>query len=173
MRRYKPLGPPVASGPYLDAWPTVNSPQGNRPDRASFGVGSSPMPSLGNVSAGGAFIPPDSAPTYDLSQFVIVGGSKPFSVPQISTLIIEAPPSYRNYLHLRNASGAGGANIYIEFGANAVADAIGIAGSGIRMEPNEQFLWDDKIPQDDLYAIADAAGGLLVVSFGVIAVPGP
>lgn len=166
-------GPPVSAGPFIDAWPTVNSPQGNRPDRAAFGVGSGPMPAMGNVSAGGAYIPPDSASTYDLSQFVIVGGSKPFSVPQVSTLIVETPPSYRTYLHLRNASGVGGANLYIEFGANAVADGAGIAGSGIRLEPNEQILWDDKIPQDDLYAIADAAGGLLVVSFGVIAIPGP
>lgn len=173
MRRFKPPGPPVSSGPYLDAWPTVNSPQGNRPQRAQFGVGDGPMPVTASVSAGGATVPPTSVSVYDLTQFVVIGGSKPFSVPQVSTLIIEAPPGYRNYLHLRNASGEDGANLYVEFGANAIADATGVAGSGIRLEPNEQILWDDKIPQDDLYAIADAAGGLLVVSFGVIAVPGP
>ena len=173
MPSHKPPGPPVTSGPYLEAWPTVNSPQGNRPQRAQFGVGSGPGPITGAVSAGGASLPASSVSVYDLTQFVVIGGSKPFSVPQISTLIIEAPPSYRNYLHLRNASGVGGANLYVEFGANAIADASGVAGSGIRLEPNEQILWDDKIPQDDLYAIADAAGGLLVVSFGVIAIPGP
>lgn len=172
MRRFKPPGPPVSSGPYLDAWPTVNSPQGNRPQRAQFGIGDGPMPVTASVSAGGAAVPPTSVSVYDLTQFVVVGRSKPFSVPQVSTLIIDAPASYRNYLHLRNASGVGGANLYIEFGANAIADSAGIAGSGIRLEPNEQILWDDKIPQDDLYAIADAAGGLLVVSFGVIAIPG-
>lgn len=173
MNRRPP--PPVGVGPYIDPWPKADSPQMRRPDPASFVIGagpggSGPVPNLNFSGSAGAIVPPGSMSIYDLSQFVTINGSKPFAVPTTSTKLVNQPPSFRTYLHLRNASGAGGANIFVEFGADAVADSAGIAGSGVRLEPNEQILWDAKIPQDDIYAIASAAGALLVISYSVIVI---
>lgn len=83
------------------------------------------------------------------------------NVPQIgvadSVLFLTQPSAQRNMLGFRNASAAG--NIYINFGAQADAN------SWLRLAPNDMLLFDTVVPQDDLYAIADAAGCVLAVSY--------
>ena len=167
---------PVTPNQYIDPWPAVNPVMPSRPGGNAFTVGagagaaaSGPIPNLPGV--GGSRVPVGSASIYDMCRFATLNGSKAFSIGTASsTPILDQSPSYRNFLHLRNASGTGGANLYVNFGDVAIADGTGIAGSGFRLEPNEQLLFDSVVPQDDLYAIADAAGGLLVVSWSVIAV---
>lgn len=171
-----PRFPPVEPGPYVDAWPTAQSPQLKRPRPGQFTIGSNApgvFPVDGPTGGGGAVSPPGSVPVYDLSEYVTLNGSNAYAVATTSTLILKRPSSWRNYIHLRNASGVGGANLYVEFGDEARADAAGVGGSIIRLAPNEQILLDKRVAQDDLYAIADAAGGILVVAFSVYSFPGP
>lgn len=170
--------PPVFPGPFLDPWSTVNQVDPRKPSPAAFTVGSGAAPAgpapITNVSGGsGLAIPPAAVAIYDLARFAILNGSKPFTVAQTSVApLVDQPPSWRSFLHFRNASGSGGANLYINFGDVAAIDGSGIAGSGFKLAPDEQILFDAVVPQDDIYAIADAAGGLLVISYSVIAIPG-
>lgn len=149
----------------------AQSPGGALPD-INAGLGNTgPVLNVGGGS--GLSIPPAAAAIYDLARFALLNGSKPFAVAQTSTApLVDQPPSWRNFLHFRNASGSGGANLYINFGDVAAIDGSGIAGSGFKLAPDEQILFDAVVPQDDIYAIADAAGGLLVISYSVIAIPG-
>lgn len=173
------LPPGVTPHGYIDPWETADPVMPRPPGREAFSVGGSSLygggagPALGagaGVGVGGA----SAVPVYDLPRYVMVQGSKVFSVGQISvSSLLDRAPTWRNFLHFRNASGAGGANIYINFGAVAVIDVAGMAGSSFRLAPDEQILFDAAVPQDDIYAIADAAGGLLACSFGVIALPMP
>jgi len=115
--------------------------------------------------------PPNATAYFDLARFHLANGSKAFTVGTTSTPIIQRPPSWRNYLHLRNASAAG-IDMYVDFGAAASIDGTGIGGSGVKLLVDEQILWDASVPQDDVYAIASGAGGILIVTYGVISIPG-
>lgn len=162
----RPTLPPVQGGPFLDAWPVADWPQ--QRGRVPSMVG--PVMSTGG-GAGGLVVPPTAAQTFNLERYATINGSHNYPVGVVSAKLLDAPNTYRNFLHIRNASGVGGANIYVEFGNDALIDGAGIAGSILRLAPNEQFLCDAVVPQDDIYAIADAAGGLLVIAFSVIALP--
>ena len=166
-----PRNPPIRPGPYLDPWPVVNplSTLHRRPMPYSQ-VG--PARGLdGTNGQDGMEYPPNATAYFDLARFNLVNGSKTFTVGTTSTPIIQRPPSWRNYLHFRNASTAG-VDMYIEFGAPALIDGAGIGGSGVKLLVDEQILWDASVPQDDVYAIASGAGGILIVSYGVISIPG-
>jgi len=166
-----PRFPPIGEGPFLEPWPVVNplSTLHRRPMPFSQ-VG--PARGLdGTNGQDGMEYPPNAVPFYDLARYALVNGSKAFAVGLTSTAIIQRPPSWRNYLHLRNASTAGTV-LYIEFGAPALVDAAGVGGSGVKLLVDEQILWDAAVPQDDIYAAASAAGGILVVSYSSISIPG-
>lgn len=162
----RPIPPNAQGGPYIDAWPVADAPQYR--GRVPSMVG----PVMGNSGGvGGITVPPTSAGVFNLERYATINGSRSYPVGLVSAKLLDAPNTYRNFLHLRNASGVGGANLYVEFGNDAVLDAAGIAGSILRLAPNEQFLCDAVVPQDDIYAIADAAGGLLVIAQSVISLP--
>lgn len=166
-----PRFPPIGEGPFLEPWPAVNpfSTLHRRPTPYSQ-VG--PARGLdGTGGQDGMEYPPSSVSFFDLARYNLVNGSKSFAVATTSTPIIQRPPSWRNYLHFRNASAAS-VDIYIEFGAAASIDGSGIGGSGVKLLVDEQILWDASVPQDDVYAIASGAGGILIVSYGVISIPG-
>lgn len=68
-------------------------------------------------------------------------------------LILTEPDFYRNMLGFRNTSAT--ANIYVSFGGAASANSI------LRIIPNTMILYDGVVPQNDIYAFADAAAGFL------------
>lgn len=70
------------------------------------------------------------------------------------------PDTKRNFLSLRNASAV--ANIYIDFGKPASAF------SPILLTPGQTVLFDTVVPQDDLYALADAAAASLIWGYSQI-----
>lgn len=76
-----------------------------------------------------------------------------------SAQFLQEPNTKRNFLGLRNASAAGGANIYIGFAKEASV------ASWLVLIPGQVILFDVSVPQDDLYAVADAAGALLSYAF--------
>ena len=87
-------------------------------------------------------------------QFVRVSNSAP------GTLILPAPDTRRNALILRNISAT--ANIYVAFGSNATSS------SALYLTPKTMILFDTVVPQDDVFAIADAASASIVVAQSVI-----
>lgn len=79
----------------------------------------------------------------------------------LSAKFLDQPTNKRNMLLLRNASTS--ANIYIEFGKDASVN------STLKLAAGAILLFDVVVPQDDLYALADASGGLLAYSYSTIA----
>lgn len=102
-------------------------------------------------------LPP--APTFDESQWVKLNGSQVVNLPDASsTLALGAPTAIRNFLGFRNASDATtGPTIYIEFGG--VASPL----SWIALAPGDILQDDQRIPQDEVFAYAAGAGGILIV----------
>lgn len=80
------------------------------------------------------------------------------NVSQTSSIkFLDAPIGKRNFLGFRNASTA--ANIFIDFNATATT------GAWLQLTPGTIVVFDVSVPQDDLYAIADAAGGVLAYAY--------
>ena len=71
---------------------------------------------------------------------------------------LDQPIGKRNFLGFRNASTAS-QNIYIDFSSQATT------GSWLLLAPGTTILFDTVVPQDDLYAIADAAGAQLAYAY--------
>lgn len=167
--------PRVLPHGYIDPWQTVDPVMPGNPGAQNFVIGgvmpAAPLgPNVGSPGVSGAVL----QAVYNYQRYALVNGSKVFSVGTTSTVsLIDQSTGWRVFLHIRNASGSGGANIYLNFGAVATIDSAGIAGSSFKLAPDEQILFDAAVPQDDMYAIADAAGGLISVSYGVMALPGP
>lgn len=65
----------------------------------------------------------------------------------------------RNFLMMRNN---GASNIFIEFGRDASIYSV------IRLSPNQIITFDLRVPQDDVYALSDVAGGALSYSFSQV-----
>ena len=100
------------------------------------------------------------APTFDESQWVRLNGSQRVTLADsMSTLVLSAPNAIRNFIGFRNASDATtGPTIYIEFGGGVAS-----ADSWIALAPGDILQDDQRIPQDEVYAFADGAGGVLVI----------
>lgn len=75
-------------------------------------------------------------------------------------MVLAEPANKRNWIMLRNNSAA--ANIFIAFGQAATANSV------IRLTPNTMMLMDVVVPQDDMFAFADAAAGFLSFSYSTI-----
>lgn len=124
------------------------------------------MPRPSTVSPGG-FGPARAEPVSDSHHYarVIEGNLAPGTVGQANTLtpFLTENSVRRNMLGLRNASASGGANIYIGFGSVATTF------SWLILAPGDVVLFDEVVPQNDLYATADAASALL--SYAVSTIP--
>lgn len=121
-----------------------------------------PRPTGGVAPSGPGGVTPSAMPIYDPHHYARVADlSTP--VPEVSQLLLEHPPTLRNYLMIRNDSGTGGPNIFISFGNNASIH------STLRLEPNQIAFFDVVVPQDDIYMIADGAGAQLSYAFSNIA----
>jgi len=95
------------------------------------------------------------ADTFDESQWVRLNGEIVVAVPNgASILALPAPNQIRNFLGFRNSSAA--ANIFISYGGPASLN------SWIRLTPNTILEQDTRIPQDEIFAFADAAAGFLI-----------
>jgi len=79
----------------------------------------------------------------------------------VSAIVLPEPTTRRNFLSFRNNSAA--ANIYVAFGRDASLQSV------FRLTPNQILLFDTVVPQDDMYALADAAAAQLVYSYSTIA----
>lgn len=75
------------------------------------------------------------------------------SVGTTSVKFLDTPIGVRNFLGFRNASSV--QNIYIGFNSDATTS------SWLMLTPGAIVTFDVVVPQDDLYAVANAAGGLL------------
>lgn len=125
-----------------------------------------------DIDEGGLLPPPpllpappnDSAWIIDPHHYAQVakGVQNPVSVAAIQTPFLLQPETRRNFLSIRNGSASGGANIYIDFGTSASAL------SPILLTPGQTVLFDTVVPQDDLYAFADAAAGIMIWGYGNI-----
>lgn len=93
---------------------------------------------------------------YDESQYARLNGKQVFNVNNgASTSILPEANQLRNFLGFRNASAS--ANIYIDFGSQADLNG------WLKLTAGQIVLLDRSIPQDAVYAYADAASAVLVV----------
>lgn len=151
---------PVDHPQYVPSAPMRLPPMGERPPKRALDTLLYAPPGLA-ASQGASNQPrPDAVPTttYEAHRYanIIEGNLAPGLA---SAQFLQEPSSKRNFLGLRNASAAGGANIYISFGRDAST------ASWLVLIPGQIILFDTVVPQDDCYAIADAAGGLLSYAF--------
>ena len=75
-----------------------------------------------------------------------------------SVKFLDQPIGKRNFLSFRNAS-TGGQTLYIEFNAQANTS------SWLAIAAGTLVLFDTVVPQDDLYVISSAAGGVLAYAY--------
>lgn len=80
------------------------------------------------------------------------------TVGTTSIKFLDAPIGKRNMLGFRNAS-TGTQNIFIGFGSQATTSA------WMKLMPGQIVLFDDVVPQDDLYVIADAASATFAYAY--------
>lgn len=80
------------------------------------------------------------------------------NVGATSIKFLDAPIGKRNFLGFRNAS-TGGQILYIEFNAQATT------GAWLAITQGTLVLFDTVVPQDDLYVISSAAGGVLAYAY--------
>jgi hypothetical protein len=96
-------------------------------------------------------------PVSDAHHYAKLNGSIGYTIGLSSALTLAEPVNKRNFLALRNNSVT--ANIYVEFGSDASLTSV------FRLTPNTMILFDTVVPQDDIFAIADAASAFLSVTF--------
>ena len=101
--------------------------------------------------------------------FALCNGDLQINVGTASTLVLPSPDVSRNFFVARNASAT--ANIYLCFGNAASLPVAGVGGSAIRLTPNQMLLFDVVCPQDDVFAIADAASAVVSLAFSTL-IPG-
>lgn len=79
------------------------------------------------------------------------------NVDTTSIKFLDAPIGKRNFLGFRNASAT--QTLYIDFNANATT------GAWLALTAGTLVLFDTVVPQDDLYVVASAAGGVLAYAY--------
>lgn len=96
----------------------------------------------------------DIRETYRYASVVTVS----LNVGTTSIKFLDAPIGKRNFLGFRNAS-PGAQILYIEFNAQATT------GAWLAINVGTLVLFDTVVPQDDLYVISSAAGGVLAYAY--------
>lgn len=151
-----PIFPPVEPLPTLDPW-RVPQTLVARPREITPQAG--PVVAARFLGGGtGTAMPVDNAaPIRDPHRYARLAGSAGFPVGTAAVLVLASPPTYRNMLIVRNT---GASNIYLDFGIEADATR-----SPIRLIPNAMLIFDDVVPQDDVFAVGDAAVGSIGISY--------
>jgi hypothetical protein len=148
--------PPVRPLPTLEPW---SQPQTLDQLPRPFAPATGPI--VGRNIAGAmqsGDLAPDVQTVRDPHRYARLSGSARLNVGIVSGLILASPSTLRNFLVIRNASAT--ANIFVDFGISADPTR-----TPIRLIPNAMLIFDDVVPQDDIFAIADAAGGVVGISF--------
>lgn len=109
----------------------------------------------GAVLPGSTVGPGPAAPIDDRYHYAEFNGEQVVAVGVVSVSALLEPTYRRNSLFLRNS---GATNIFIAFGTIATTSSV------LRLAANEMCLFDMVVPQDELFAISDAAGGQLTVA---------
>lgn len=159
----RPPFPHVTLG-YLDPWEDPNYIPSGPMRETPAGSVLLPMPGQVPTSRSGAS-PGETTSIDDAwhQATLISGVVTPAAVANADQQpFLVAPNTRRNLLTVRNAS-VGGQNVYLEFGKAASTDTV------ILLAPNQILLFDNVVPQDDLYAAGDVAGARLVYAFSTIA----
>jgi hypothetical protein len=166
--RFPPVGllsplEAVDAPQFLPGSPHNLPPRRDRPAQRQYMSGATLMelPPSG-VPTGGIAPSPVIEPTdiFDPHHYASVNEGN-IAVPNGSSIqVLLEPSTRRNYLMLRNSSAA--ANIYVSFARDASLN------SPLRITPGTMILFDVVVPQDDMYAYADAAAGTLVYGFSTI-----
>lgn len=124
----------------------------------------------GNVPSGvlgGQSLPGSGAgamPVRDPHHYATLAGSASLTVGTTSGLVLASPPTYRNLMIVRNA---GATNLYLDFGLDA-----DINRTPLRLAPNSVLIFDVVVPQDDVFCVSDAAGGILALSYSNVSYNG-
>jgi hypothetical protein len=145
--------PPVSINDAVTPWGVPQHMPGRSSVQAGQGMlpGSTSTPQPGDV---------DAQPVRDPHHYAsLVSQYLPIS-NLTSAKIVDAPRGRRNLLMIRNSSVA--ANIFIDFGKEASLFSV------LRLVPNQIILFDNVVPQDDVYALADVANGVLSFSYSTI-----
>ena len=103
----------------------------------------------------------DAIPVRDPYHFASLTSLTTTPSATLSAKFLDQPTNKRNMLLLRNASTS--ANVYVEFGKDATVN------STLKLSAGAILLFDVVVPQDDLFAIADATGAVLAYSYSTIA----
>lgn len=147
---------PWDSPQYIGPGPHNLPPLGQRPGAVGF------IPAIGmpTPTSDGPIAPP---PTHITDSFhdAKLAGEQVVAVPNGSSLSVLPEPAYkRNLLGFRNSSATATPNIFIAFGTNATANAF------LRLTQNQMVLFDNAVPQDEVFAFADAVGAQLTLVVG-------
>lgn len=80
-----------------------------------------------------------------------------------SGLVLAQPPSFRNFLQIRNISAT--PDVFIQFGNDASTS------SAFRLVPDQELTFDVVVPQNDIFAFATAADGRIAIAVSTITLP--
>ena len=150
-------GPPVELLSRLEPWdhpqrinpgPHNLPPPGQRPALKPF-VPLLPGPGM---LPGPALPPGPAAKVIDGADYPLLAGESVRAVGLAAIVVVPSPTALRNMLGFRNS---GATNITIAFGTQATAN------SWLFLTPNQMLLFDTRVPQDEVWALSDAAGGQL------------
>lgn len=145
-----PVFPPVRPLPTLDPWGTPQTlTQRPRSDAPQV------RPILGAIEP-----PQDRAPISDSWHVAQLNGSSAIVVGTESLLVCASPPGQRNLFIARNI---GTTNLYLDFGQEAAANR-----SVFFLVSGAVLFIDTVVPQDDVYCVSDAPGGILGLAFSNI-----
>ena len=148
---------PVDHPQTLPSSPHRLPPLGERPAKR---LNSTLMGGMGPSTLSGAPVGAVDTNTFEAHRYAtIIEQNIPVPTAATGVPFLTETSGKRNFLGLRNASAAGGANVYIGFGRDASA------ASWLALTPGQMILFDTVVPQDDLYSFGDAAGGLLSFAF--------
>lgn len=87
----------------------------------------------------------------------LIEGAVPVGTLSIQVSALQqVAPGVRNFLMMRNA---GATNLFVGFGAAATSN------STLRLTANTIVLFDTVVPQNDIWVLSDAAGGVFSYSF--------
>lgn len=84
-----------------------------------------------------------------------------------SQLILPRNSVKRNLLGFRNTAAAGGANVFIDFGQPAQANSF------LKLTPGQTMLFDEVVPQSDIWAQGDANNWALTFIYSTVPVNMP
>jgi len=116
-----------------------------------------PEPGVTTTENAGQIAPGETVPIRDAYRYASLVTAAT-TVGTTSFKFLDQPIGKRNFLGLRNASTTSQI-LYVEFNSNATT------GAWLAINPGTIVLFDTVVPQDDLYIISSAAGGVMAYAY--------